>query len=246
MVTTSIDPHWCSCSWPKINTLKNTKVRDLSGREVNSSGSNMQTTSGTPISTNWSSKEMSHPKLSANSQWMGMGQMTQDNRTAFEDESIRVKNESVQQELNTFFNKERPNVTYEDNEDFQTQDVQIRFGHCHEEMLKDYGRNCSQIFSEIMSELGEENWCNREMVIRYYSSLTMCMEVISHMSGCFYPNRVVEQLFVRIHQQYFSLCSNEEDLLDAPAGVVLVATLLPILLIPFIVYTVVWKSSLRD
>ncbi|KTF80354.1 hypothetical protein cypCar_00010955 [Cyprinus carpio] len=70
--------------------------------------------------------------------------MTEDNRTAFE---------------------ERPNVTYEDNdsEDFQTQNF---FSHCHEKMLKDYGRNCSQNFSEIMSELGEENWCNMEMVIR--------------------------------------------------------------------------------
>uniref|UniRef100_A0A8C1J4J5 Si:ch73-334d15.2 n=1 Tax=Cyprinus carpio TaxID=7962 RepID=A0A8C1J4J5_CYPCA len=152
------------------------------------------------------------------------GQMTQDNRTAFE---------------------ERPNVTYEDNdsEDFQTQNF---FSHCHEKMLKDYGRNCSQNFSEIMSELGEENWCNMEMVIRHYNSLTVCMESGSIESGCFYPNHVVEQLFVRIHRQYFSLCSNEEDLLDAPAGVVLVATLLPILLIPFIVYIVVWKSSLRD
>lgn len=81
---------------------------------------------------------------------------------------------------------------------------------------------------------------------RNYLKLTDCMEYICSLLGCFFPNRVVEQLFVRIHQQYFSLCNNEEDLSDAPAGVVLVSTLLPILLIPFIVYIVVWKSSLRD
>ncbi len=81
---------------------------------------------------------------------------------------------------------------------------------------------------------------------RNYLKLTDCMENICSLLGCFFPNRVVEQLFVRIHQQYFSLCNNEEDLSDAPAGVVLVSTLLPILLIPFIVYIVVWKSSLRD
>lgn len=65
------------------------------------------------------------------------------------------------------------------------------------------------------------------------------------LAGCFYPNRVVEHLFMKIHQQYFSSCNNEEDLSDAPPGVVLVATLLPIALIPFIVYIVVWKSSLK-
>lgn len=111
--------------------------------------------------------------------------------------------------------------------------------------MKDYCRNCSEIFSEVMSELGEENWCIMEIVIRYYNQLTVCMDIVSSLSDCFYPNRVVEQEFVKIHQQYFSLCSNEQDLLDAPAGVVLVSTLLPILLIPFIVYIVVWKSSLR-
>ncbi|XP_016092560.1 receptor activity-modifying protein 1 isoform X1 [Sinocyclocheilus grahami] len=175
------------------------------------------------------------------------GQMTQDNRTAFEDERIRVKNESVQQELDKSFSTERPNVTYEDKENFQTsQDFQISYSHCHEEMLKNYGGQCWEIFNDSMSELGKENWCNMEMVIRNYHKLTECIEFICSALGCFYPNRVVEQLFVRIHQQYFSSCNNEEDLPDAPAGVVLVSTLLPILLIPFIVFIVVWKSSLRD
>ncbi|KAI2648799.1 Receptor activity-modifying protein 1 [Labeo rohita] len=158
------------------------------------------------------------------------GQTRQDNITAIEDESIRVKNESVQQELNKSLNA-----------DFQT-----RYHHCHEDVLKVLGEYCRQIFSSNMSELGEENWCNMEMVIRHYNKLDQCMDFVSTELDCFYPNRVTEQLFVRIHQQYFSHCSNEEDLSDAPAGVVLVSTLLPILLLPFIVYIVVWKSSLRD
>lgn len=168
------------------------------------------------------------------------GQTTQDNRTAFEDESIRVKNESVQQDLDKSFSTERPNVTHEDS------DFQIRYGHCHEEALKHFVGECLEIFNHNMSELGKENWCNMEMVIRNYHKLSECVEFVCSVLGCFYPNRVVEQLFVRIHQQYFSPCNNEEDLPDAPAGVVLVSTLLPILLIPFIVYIVVWKSSLRD
>uniref|UniRef100_A0A9J8AJI7 Si:ch73-334d15.2 n=1 Tax=Cyprinus carpio carpio TaxID=630221 RepID=A0A9J8AJI7_CYPCA len=152
------------------------------------------------------------------------GQTTQDNRTAFE---------------------ARPNVTYEDNENFQTQGFQ-HYSHCDEEILTHYGGQCKEMFHDSMSELGKENWCNMEMVIRNYNKLTECIEYVCSLATCFYPNPVVEQLFVRIHRQYFSSCNNEEDLTDAPAGVVLISTLLPILLIPFIVYIVVWKSSLRD
>ncbi|XP_059381096.1 receptor activity-modifying protein 2-like [Carassius carassius] len=153
------------------------------------------------------------------------GQTTQDNRIVFE---------------------ERPNVTYEDNENFQTQDSQISYSHCHEEDLKYNVGWCWESFNESMSELSKDNWCNMEIVIRNYNKLTECIEYECNLLECFYPNHVVEELFVRIHQQYFSSCNNEEDLPDAPAGVVLISTLLPILLIPFIVYIVVWKSSLRD
>ncbi|XP_073687225.1 receptor activity-modifying protein 1 [Garra rufa] len=174
------------------------------------------------------------------------GQTKQDNKTAIEDESIRVKNESVQQELNKLLSTERPGVVYESDENFQTQGFQVRYSHCYEELLNQYGEACWYLFNDSMSELGEENWCNMDMVIRNYNKLTECMELVSSSLRCFYPNRVVEQLFVRIHQQYFILCRNEEDLSDAPAGVVLVSTLLPIILLSFIVYIVVWKSSLRD
>ncbi|XP_039540703.1 receptor activity-modifying protein 1-like isoform X1 [Pimephales promelas] len=173
------------------------------------------------------------------------GQMTQDDRTASEDKSPTVQTENTQKELNVSLSKETHNVTYEDNEDFQDQDSY--YSRCNEELLKFYTEEeCCVTFNNNMSALGKENWCKMEMVLRSYNKLTECLEVISSVLGCFYPNRVVEQLFVRIHQQYFSICSDEGDLSDAPAGVVLVGTLLPILLIPLIVYIVVWKSSLRD
>ncbi|ROI16415.1 Receptor activity-modifying protein 1 [Anabarilius grahami] len=178
------------------------------------------------------------------------GLMTQDNRTAVEDDSLRVKTENAQKELNESLNEDTNNGTYknnvtESNEILQHQDFHYSYNHCYEEDLMYYSKMCCEYFNINMSALGEENWCNMEMVIRSYNQLTACLELQSTYLGCFYPNRVVEQMFIIIHQQYFSSCS-EEDLADAPAGVVLVATLLPILLIPFIVYIVVWKSSLRD
>ncbi|XP_056307217.1 receptor activity-modifying protein 2-like [Danio aesculapii] len=129
-------------------------------------------------------------------------------------------------------------------ESFQDQYTQYHY-HCYEQELEELGEFCWEVFDESMNIINKENWCNMEMVLRSYSHLTECMDNSSMLAGCFYPNHVVEHLFMKIHQQYFSSCNNEEDLSDAPPGVVLVATLLPIALIPFIVYIVVWKSSLK-
>ncbi|XP_051969941.1 receptor activity-modifying protein 1-like isoform X2 [Xyrauchen texanus] len=175
------------------------------------------------------------------------GQRTQDNRTAFEDESQRVKIKDAKQALNESIDTEGHDGIFEEQEDFQDQDSIFKFSHCDEGNLKMFGEEyCLDSFHKNMSIYGEENWCNMEMVVRSYHKLTECLEIVSKFVSCYYPNVVVEQLFVRIHQHYFHLCSDEEDLPDAPAEVVLAATLLPILLIPFIVYIVVWKSSLRD
>ncbi|TRY69608.1 hypothetical protein DNTS_032729 [Danionella cerebrum] len=144
------------------------------------------------------------------------------------------------------FYGEMYNSTHEDYEDFQDQESRYRYGHCDERTLMFLGETCWSIFNTSMSYVEVEDWCNLEVVVRSYNSLTECMETASALSSCYYPNRVVEQLFVRIHRKFFSSCNNEEDLADAPAGVVLLATLLPIVLIPFIVYIVVWKSSLKD
>nr|XP_055038638.1 receptor activity-modifying protein 2-like [Misgurnus anguillicaudatus] len=149
---------------------------------------------------------------------------THENKTAFED----------------------GNSTYEDQENFQNQERYHVFNYCFEEALRQYGQfYCWAKFNESMILLGEENWCNVKMIVRSYHELTDCLETSSSMCSCYYPNHVVEQLFVMIHKQYFHSCSDEE-LPDAPAGVVLTATLLPIVLIPFMVYIVVLKSSLRD
>ncbi|MCI4374273.1 hypothetical protein PGIGA_G00004390 [Pangasianodon gigas] len=106
---------------------------------------------------------------------------------------------------------------------------------------------CMETFDEQMSNLGQENWCDWEMVLSNYNDLTHCMEICALHLHCYYPNTVVQKLFVEVHKQYFSLCGTKEDTLpDAPARVVLVLTLLPVSVIPILVYMVIWKSSVID
>ena len=82
---------------------------------------------------------------------------------------------------------------------------------------------------------------------RPYNNMTLCMEMLSGLLGCYYPNPGVQDFFLHIHSQYFSDCSEEElQLSDAPHSVVVVLTLLPVSLIPIPVFLVVWKSKVRD
>ncbi|XP_057178151.1 receptor activity-modifying protein 3-like isoform X2 [Triplophysa rosa] len=164
------------------------------------------------------------------------GQTTQKNSVAFEGQTTQKNSVAF----------EDSNGTYEDQEDFQDQELYHHYVHCDDAVMMEIGeKNCCVNFNASMTELGVENWCNVEKIVSYHE-LTECLERTSRVARCYYPNRVVEQLFVAIHQRHFHSCSDEEELPDAPAGVVLAATLLPIILIPFIVYVVVWKSSLRD
>lgn len=80
-----------------------------------------------------------------------------------------------------------------------------------------------------------------------YNNLTMCLEISAGACKCYYPNAVVQDLFVKVHKDYFSSCGIKEDALpDAPSGVVLILTLLPVSIIPILVYMVIWKSSVSD
>ncbi|KAG7282783.1 hypothetical protein CRUP_029991 [Coryphaenoides rupestris] len=106
---------------------------------------------------------------------------------------------------------------------------------------------CGLEFQQSMEAIGAEHWCSFQKVIGPYSSLTHCMEQLSMLMGCFYPNPSVQDFFLRMHAQFFLSCPEEELLLsDAPHGVVMVLTLVPVTLIPLLVYLVVWKSNGRE
>lgn len=73
------------------------------------------------------------------------------------------------------------------------------------------------------------------------------MENSAKLAECYYPNAVVQEIFVKVHQQYFTECPTREEILpDAPASVVLMLTLLPVSVIPALVYIVIRKSSVID
>ncbi|XP_047667696.1 uncharacterized protein LOC113652095 [Tachysurus fulvidraco] len=147
----------------------------------------------------------------------------------------------------------KDNVTYEEQENFQDQEKIHHYGHykCDETLLRLIGKEyCSDNFDSFMTNLTKDEWCDFEMVLSYYNDLTHCLEnVCAVVAHCYYPNAVVQEMFVEVHKQYFNECVHvheEEDLSDAPAIVVLILTLLPVSVIPMLVHMVIWKSSVID
>uniref|UniRef100_A0A4W4FEV7 Si:ch73-334d15.2 n=1 Tax=Electrophorus electricus TaxID=8005 RepID=A0A4W4FEV7_ELEEL len=138
--------------------------------------------------------------------------------------------------------------TMESHYSFQDQEQNHRYKSCNVLLLvKAIKPFCWSEFNKSMVELGWQKWCEWELVLSHYNILTMCMENGCGIAGCYYPNAIVQKMFLNVHEQYFSSCALEEEpLRDPPPGVLVTLTLLPISVIPILVYVVIWKSSIRD
>ncbi|XP_072229201.1 receptor activity-modifying protein 3 [Leuresthes tenuis] len=132
----------------------------------------------------------------------------------------------------------------EDDERFQDEQNQASGENCNGLQLIDLSRlYCGEFFREEMQLIGAENWCVLDDVIRPYHELTECVETVANAVGCFFPNPDIQDFFVHIHSIYFESCPEEEDQFeDAPQSLVVVLTVVPVCLIPVLVYLVVWKS----
>lgn len=77
--------------------------------------------------------------------------------------------------------------------------------------------------------------------------MTICLEELSRLLGCFYPNPDIQDFFIYIHSLYFHECSSVDPLeTDAPRSLVIVLTVIPVIIIPALVYVVVRKSEFQD
>lgn len=139
-------------------------------------------------------------------------------------------------------------VITEDDESFQDEKKKVQAGLCLEEQLIEYSDfYCGKEFHQNMLTISTEDWCVLENIISPYNTLTACLETLSGLLGCYYPNNNIQDFFLEIHSHYFQNCSIEEQhLVDAPHGLVVALTLISVSLIPVLVYMVVWKSKVQD
>ncbi|KAM3591625.1 uncharacterized protein V6R79_005122 [Siganus canaliculatus] len=125
-------------------------------------------------------------------------------------------------------------VVTEDDESFQDQ---VMVQHCDRPMMDYYCQVlCQEPFHSQMMLIPAEDWCVLKKVIRPYDELSECLEEVSGLIGCYYPNPSTQDIFLDVHSHYFHDCSPEID--DAPHGVVMALTIVPVCLIPVLVYLV--------
>ncbi|KAJ4937908.1 hypothetical protein JOQ06_002537 [Pogonophryne albipinna] len=79
---------------------------------------------------------------------------------------------------------------------------------------------------------------------RLYGELTNCTYLVAEKMDCFWPNRLVDEFFIRVHQHYFHDCSLSGRLLQDPPNRILGPFIaVPILVTLLMTALVVWRSK---
>ncbi|XP_022598021.1 receptor activity-modifying protein 1-like [Seriola dumerili] len=168
--------------------------------------------------------------------------MTPGNVTSslYRDEKSQIEDELLNNQTST--------VITEDDETFQDQESRSPHEHCQQDLLVQYSHSyCGAAFQKEMLTISTDNWCLLESITKPYSEVTYCLEKLSGLVGCYYPNPDTQDFFLHIHSYYFQNCTSDElPLEDAPHGLVMALTLIPVSLIPILVYLVVWKSKVQE
>ncbi|CDQ77466.1 unnamed protein product [Oncorhynchus mykiss] len=103
---------------------------------------------------------------------------------------------------------------------------------------------CLGKFRLDMEELDQHHWCSWEDTVEPYGELTNCTYLIALKMDCFWPNRQVDEFFIRIHKHYFHDCSlSGRQLRDPPNHILGPFIVVPILVTLLMTALVVWRSK---
>ncbi|XP_078119396.1 receptor activity-modifying protein 1 isoform X1 [Sander vitreus] len=103
---------------------------------------------------------------------------------------------------------------------------------------------CLDTFRLDMQKLDQTHWCSWEDTVELYGELTNCTFLWALRMNCFWPNRLVDEFFIRVHKQYFHDCSLSGRLLKDPPNRILGPFIaIPILVTLLMTALVVWRSK---
>lgn len=116
---------------------------------------------------------------------------------------------------------------------------------CYESVLLDVLNYCYEIFNQQIHEIDKERWCNLNAVGSIYAELSNCTQAASEYCRWYWPNQVVQELFLYIHAEYFINCTTEstEIVDETPATALVAMVLLPICLIPVMLTPLLWCNN---
>ncbi|XP_013870305.1 receptor activity-modifying protein 3 [Austrofundulus limnaeus] len=146
-------------------------------------------------------------------------------------------------ELQDELQRNRSSVLSEDDEDFQDRETRIPYQNCNRPLQLEYSHfYCGRNFQAEMENIDAGDWCVLENIIRPYNDLTVCLERLTSLVDCYFPNPDIQDFFLHIHSIYFHNCTEEEEVLPEVATSLVVAlTIIPVSLIPVLIYPLLWK-----
>ncbi|XP_040913342.1 receptor activity-modifying protein 1 isoform X1 [Toxotes jaculatrix] len=103
---------------------------------------------------------------------------------------------------------------------------------------------CLSKFRLDMQELDQGHWCSWEDTVEIYGDLTNCTYLVALKMECFWPNRLVDEFFIRVHKHYFHDCALSGRLpMDPPNRILGTFIVVPILVTLLMTALVVWRSK---
>uniref|UniRef100_A0A3P9PST3 Receptor activity-modifying protein 1 n=1 Tax=Poecilia reticulata TaxID=8081 RepID=A0A3P9PST3_POERE len=111
----------------------------------------------------------------------------------------------------------------------------------YQKMINDF---CFNHFKEEMGRLDSGMWCSWPETMEIYEGLTNCTCQVASRMDCFWPNQLVDNFFMKIHNTYFHHCALTGRLLDEPSISILTPFIGVSMLITLLMTTVVvWRSK---
>ncbi|CAL8267223.1 unnamed protein product [Lota lota] len=103
---------------------------------------------------------------------------------------------------------------------------------------------CLARFRLDMLEMEQSHWCHWEETLEAYSELTNCTYLVALKMDCFWPNRLVDDFFIRVHRHYFYDCSlTGRTLKDPPNHILGPFIVVPVMVTLLMTALVVWRSK---
>ncbi|XP_054914988.1 receptor activity-modifying protein 1-like [Poeciliopsis prolifica] len=103
---------------------------------------------------------------------------------------------------------------------------------------------CFDRFQEEMVSLGSGTWCSWPETMEIYVGLTNCTCQVALGMDCFWPNRLVDDFFMKIHSTYFHRCAQTGRLLHEPSiGILAPFIGVSMLIALLMTAVVVWRSK---
>uniref|UniRef100_A0A3B5QA92 Receptor activity-modifying protein 1 n=1 Tax=Xiphophorus maculatus TaxID=8083 RepID=A0A3B5QA92_XIPMA len=103
---------------------------------------------------------------------------------------------------------------------------------------------CFNRFEEEMVRLDSGRWCSWPETMEIYGGLTNCTCQVALRMDCFWPNRLVDNFFMKIHNTYFHHCALTGRLLHEPSiGILAPFIGVSVLIALLMTAVVVWRSK---